>query len=114
MPSINWASCAYNSSNNPDALGAASLSCLPMIFGVIVFWTLVFAGIVALVILIYTGYKFLTSGGDPKSADAARKTFTYGLLGFILIMVSFLIINVIAEVTGVSCIKNFDFQSCLP
>lgn len=96
----------------PD--GIATLSCIPNVLEVVVFWALVFAGIVAFFLIVLAGYKFLNSGGDPKSADSARKTFTYGILGFVLILLSFLIIDLIAEVTGVSCLKNFNFDSCTP
>ena len=118
MPNIDWSSCAYKSTgvkDNPvalDPLGAASLNCVPMVVEVVVFWALIFAGIVALFLIIFAGYKFLTSGGDPKSIEGARKTLTYGFLGLILILLSFLIINIIATVTGVECIKNFNFGSC--
>lgn len=99
----NW-TCAVN--------GAATLSCIPPLIGVVIFWLLVFAGIVALFLVIFAGIKFINSGGDPKSVDAAKKTLTYGIAGFIVILLSFLIINIISQVTGVTCIQNFQFGKC--
>lgn len=107
MWKMDWSTCS-----SPE--GAATLSCLPSLMQVVVFWALAFAGVVALFLVIYSGYKFLTSGGDPKAVDGARKTLTYGILGFVLILLSFLIIDVIAQVTEASCITNFNFGSCAP
>lgn len=110
MPSIpvdssgNW-ECAQD--------GVATLSCIPTLMQVVIFWAIAFAGIVALFLIILSGYKFINSGGDPKAVDGARKTLTYGILGFILILLSFLIIDVISFVTKVDCIKNFEFSSCV-
>lgn len=109
MPRINWESCA------PDEV--ATLSCIPMLFEVVVFWALVFAGIVAFFLIILAGYKFITSGGDPKAADSARKTLTYAVVGLLLVFLSFLIIETISTVTGTNCILQFyekGFEACIP
>jgi heme O synthase-like polyprenyltransferase len=109
MPTINWESCAPG--------GTATLSCVPMLFEVIVFWALVFAGIVAFFLIILSGYKFMNSGGDPKAADSARKTLTYAVLGLLLVFLSFFIIETISTVTGTGCILNFyqeGFSACIP
>jgi len=55
---------------------------------------------------------FLTSGGDQKRVESAKKTMTFAILGIVLIFLSFAIINLIAYVTGVSCIKILGFQAC--
>jgi len=35
------------------------------------------AGILAFIMLILGGFRYLTSGGDAKAAESARKTLTY-------------------------------------
>ena len=59
------------------------------------------AGIAFFIMLIVGGYKFLTYGGDPKAAGGARTTLTFAVLGIILVIASWLILQIIAEVTGV-------------
>lgn len=51
----------------------------------------------------------MNSAGDPKKLEAARNNLTYGILGLLLVLFSFLIINVISIVTRVPCITKFGF-----
>ncbi len=92
----------------------ATLKCIPPIFANVIFWLLVFAGVVALVLIIFSGIKFITSSGDQKQAEGARKTLTYAIGGLVLILLSFAILRFIAETTGVGCITQFGFTNCQP
>ena len=91
-----------------------TLDCIPIIVGNIIFWLLVFAGIVALILIIISGFKFVTSGGEPKKAEGARKTLTYAVIGLFVILISFGIVAFIAQQTGVGCIRRFGFTQCVP
>jgi len=42
--------------------GAPTLQCVPMVIKVIINWSIVLAGIVALFLIIYSGIKFITKG----------------------------------------------------
>ena len=86
--------------------GAPTLQCVPMVIKVIINWSIVLAGIVALFLIIYSGIKFINSGGDPKSIDAAKKALTYALIGLIVVLLSFFIINFIATFTGVDALRS--------
>lgn len=59
------------------------------------------AGITFFILLLSSGFKFITSGGDPKALEGAKKTLTYAIGGLILIIVSYLILLLIKEITGV-------------
>lgn len=93
--------------------GIASINCVPFIIQNLIFWLLVFAGTVALILVIIAGIKFITSGGDAKQAEGARKTLTFAILGLILIMFSFAILRFIAQTTGLNCITKFGFSQCI-
>lgn len=90
----------------------ATLNCIPFVFQNIVNWALIFAVVVALFIIMFAGVKFLRSGGQEKLVEDARNTLTYAIIGLIVILLSFLIINVISDITQVPCIKRFGFGNC--
>ena len=95
-----------------DQNGIASLRCIPFVFGNIVYALLMFVGTVAVILLVYAGIKFITSGGDPKKVAGARQIITYALIGLVLVISSFLIIALISYSTGVECIRTFGFDNC--
>lgn len=65
-----------------------------------------FAGIALFVMLVLGGYKFLTSGGDPKKVEGAKSTLTLAIGGFVLLLLSFFIILFIQNITGAQ-LTNF-------
>ncbi len=79
----------------------AKISDLSEIFGNVVSAVLGFAGIILFILLVSGGFKFITSGGDPKALEGAKKTITYAIGGLILLLLSFLILVLIKEITGV-------------
>ena len=87
----------------------ATLNCVPAVFLNIVSALLVFAGLTALVMFILGGFKYMNSAGDPKKLEGARNTLIYGIIGLLIVLFSFLIINVISQVTNVPCITKFGF-----
>lgn len=95
--------------------GVATLQCITPLFSNVVTALFSFAGIVALVLIILSGIKFITSGGDPKQVEGARKTLTYAVIGLIVIFFAYFIVNIISYVTQTSCIKvfgPFSYNSC--
>lgn len=58
------------------------------------------AGIAFFIMLLVGGYQFLTSGGDPKAAGGARNTLTFAVIGIILVVASWLILKLVAQITG--------------
>ena len=92
--------------------GVPTLKCVPVVFQNIISAALVFAGIVALFFIIVSGIKMIASGGDPKGVEGARKTMTFAIIGLVIILMSFFIINMISYITGVTCITSFGFDTC--
>lgn len=93
--------------------GVATLLCIPAIFQNIVFWLLALVGVAAIILIAYSGIKFILSGGDAKQVEGARKTFTYAIIGLVVVLFSVAILNLIAFVTGVNCFVNFlNFSAC--
>jgi hypothetical protein len=92
--------------------GIPTMNCIMPLFANAVYWLILLSGSVALFLIMYGGFRFLTSGGDPKNLDGARKTITWSVVGLIVIILSFMIVNVIADLTGVNCITRFGFTAC--
>lgn len=83
------------------------VDCIPVIFHNVVNAFLLFSGVVALFLITYAGIRFVTSGGDPKQVDAARKTMTYAIIGLLVVLTSFALVNIIAYLTKTTaCITN--------
>jgi hypothetical protein len=58
------------------------------------------AGIVFLIMLITGGFRYMTSGGNPKGAEAAKGTITAAFIGVILVVASFIILRLLSVFTG--------------
>lgn len=58
---------------------------------------LVFAvlGAVAVGFIIYGGVTYITSAGDPGKAKKARMTLTFAIIGLVIVLASFAIVNFI-------------------
>lgn len=82
-------------------MNVANFSDLEGIFSNVLSILLGVAGIAFFILLLSAGFKFITSGGDPKALEGAKKTLTYAIGGFILIILSYLILLLITELTGV-------------
>lgn len=58
------------------------------------------AGVLLLLYLLYGGYRFMFSQGDPKSLSHAKGVITTALIGFIIVFVAFWIVQVAALILG--------------
>ncbi len=92
-----------------DIDGVAKISDLESVIGNVIGYVLGFAGIVLFVLLILGGFKFITSGGDPKAVEGAKKTLTSALAGLAIILLAYLILVLIKNLTGVN-VTNFSIQ----
>lgn len=104
---MDWGSCLAGGEDK-----VATLRCVPIVFMNVINALLVFVGAVTVIFIIIGGIKILTSSGDPKQVTGARQTITYAILGLVLVLLSFLIVNIIASVTGVSCIRGMSITAC--
>lgn len=56
------------------------------------------AGILLFLFLVWGGYDFLLSGGEPEKIQAGRAKITAALIGFLLLVFSLFIVRLIAFV----------------
>jgi len=79
-----------------NAAGIASgTTDLYTIIGRIINVALGFTGIILLGLLMYAGYEWMTSGGDAKKVDTAKTRIRNAIIGLIIIMSAFAIVNFI-------------------
>jgi hypothetical protein len=64
------------------------------------------AGILLLLYLIFGGFSLMTSGGDPKAVQSAKSKITNALVGFIIVFVSYWIVQILGTVLGIEAITN--------
>lgn len=56
------------------------------------------AGFILFIFLVWGGFDFLTSMGDPKKAEGAKNKITNALLGFVIIFAALIITQIIDKV----------------
>jgi len=78
----------------------ASLHCIPVILQNFVNIALLFSGFVALFLILYAGIIFITSRADKAKIESARNTLTYAIIGLIIIIFSYAIVNLIFTLAG--------------
>jgi len=63
-----------------------------------------FLGIVAVIIILAGGFKWMTAGGNQDKVDEARKLITAGVIGLVIILAAFgiatFVINALVKATG--------------
>jgi hypothetical protein len=79
----------------------ALLSDLPKYFGNILEAMIPLIGFLAFIMVLVGGFKILTSGGDPKGMAGGKQTITLAVAGIALSIISWLILVLIRNVTGV-------------
>lgn len=57
-------------------------------------------GIVAMIFIMYAGIQMIISGGDKQKLQAARNRLTYAIVGFIIVICAFVIVNMIILILG--------------
>jgi hypothetical protein len=81
---------------------------------------LVVGVLIALIFLIYGGIKWILSGGDKAGVEAARKHIVAAIVGLVIVVAAFFIINVVFTVLGVGsplsggtfCIPSLTSPTC--
>lgn len=58
------------------------------------------AGLALLIILIWGGFEFLTSAGDPKKMESAKGKLSNGIIGFVIIFVAYWLIQILEVIFG--------------
>ncbi len=78
-----------NSEGVPQNLFGGSTSVFTTIVNVLLF----LIGAISVIMLIYGGIRYTTSGGNSASVTAAKNTIMYAIIGLIIAFLAFAIVN---------------------
>ena len=65
----------------------------------IVRYLMTFLGIIAVVVILFGGFKWMTAGGNEDRVAEAKKLIVAGIIGLIIILASFAIVQFIVGTT---------------
>ena len=87
----NIAACNIDPAHKGDDLINDTNKIINVVIGVL--------GVVAVVVVIYGGFLFLTAQGDPGKIKKGKDSITWGIIGLIIALLSWSIINFVLSTT---------------
>jgi hypothetical protein len=75
--------------------GVPTLKCFEVVYGNILFMASALIVMVLFIMIIIGGLNYLTSFGNPEKVKKAQATLKYAVIGVILFVSSYLILNII-------------------
>lgn len=85
--------------------GAANEKSLNDLIAKIINIVSVIVGIVAVIMIIYGGFKYITSGGDSGNVTGAKNTILYAIVGLIIVALAQFIVKFVLN-TGASAVNG--------
>ena len=92
----------------------ATIQCLVPLFSNAVIAVVELAGVALFFMFVIGGFSFLTSGGNPKQLEQAKQTLTYAIIGVVVIVLAYLIIQIIRDFTGIKTLNVFTIPGATP
>jgi len=90
---VTLASAADQIKTGVDSVGGGDSSSLPSTFKTIVNVMLFILGAIAVIMVVVGGIRYTTSGGDSSSTKAAKDTILYAVVGLVVAMLAYAIVN---------------------
>ena len=67
--------------------------------------SIIIAGVILLFTIVFAGYGIVGAGGNPQKVAASMKLLTYGIAGFLLIFAAYFIVLIIQTITGTNIVQ---------
>jgi hypothetical protein len=80
---------------NPVASATNNETDLKSMILTVVNYALGFLGLIAVIMIIYGGVTYVTSAGSDEAIKNAKKIIMYALIGLIIILLSFVLVNAV-------------------
>jgi len=92
------------STMDPEVATIQGIQCLiANIFSV----AITFIGLAGFVMIIIGAFNYLLSGGNSKDTEKAKNTLTFAIIGLVVSLSAFIILNLIAQFTGIDDLLEF-------
>lgn len=91
--------------------GAATVQGLECLLANIFTVILTLIGFAAFVMFVVAGFSWMLSGGNTKGMESARNTMTFAIVGIVVALSGFLILNLLADFTGIPDILRFEIPN---
>ena len=66
----------------------------------VVTWIMGFVGAIAIGFIVYGGIKYVTSAGNEKQIEEAKKIILYAIIGFVIAILAVVIVQVVGRAVG--------------
>ena len=63
-------------------------------------------GILSVIMIIFSGFRYITSAGDATKTKSAQSTLTYAVVGLIVAVFAWAIVNIVLDRIGVKASSN--------
>lgn len=70
------------------------------VVNIVMIFVLPFAAVILFFVLLWGGYDLMTSAGSEEKIQNGRMKMTAGVIGFVLLAVSYILVGIIAGFTG--------------
>lgn len=80
------------------SIGSILSRAIPFVFA--------FAGIGLFLMILASGFDYLTSAGDEKKLEQGKQRLTYAIVGFVVIFASFWIVEALGAMFGMETVTN--------
>lgn len=76
----------------------------------------VFAGAIAVLMIIIGGFRYVTSAGNAEATKSARSTIVYAVVGLVIIALAQIIVHFVLNNISTDCVngKTSSGQKCTP
>ena len=63
-------------------------------------------GFISVVMLLYDGFRYIVSGGDSKKVTDAKNTILYAIIGLVISLLAYAIVNFVLTTIGVTSVDG--------
>jgi len=93
------ASCVVNDTATIQGIGCLLANVLSV--------ALTLIGLAGFVMLLYAAFNMMLSAGNAQAMEKSKNTMTFAVVGIILALSAFIILNLIVDFTGIELLRTF-------
>lgn len=98
---MDWSSCIKYGGTTGADIGVPTIQCLEPIFFNVVRAVMGLTGIALFILLLVSGFSYMTAGGDQKKLEQAKATLTNAIIGLVVMLSALIILRLIGAFTGI-------------